>query len=206
MATTSQQLSLHQANAHAAAQQIAHFRAIPWCAAHLSSPPTLLIDQSVSRTLSDTPRDTLLSRTLNTPDAIPAYITFYDPQPTNGGEMIKEVKSFLALGPMVNGWEGICHGGMVVTLLDEVMGQVFAANKMQGLMGDTPVMTGYLNTRFEKPVKTGGSGEDAAVVMVTGRMVRNEGRKYWMEADVTGEGGVVLARAEALFVQLRGKL
>jgi hypothetical protein len=95
---------------------------------------------------------------------------------------------------------------MVVTLLDEVMGQVFAANKMQGLMGDTPVMTGYLNTRFEKPVKTGGSGEDAAVVMVTGRMVRNEGRKYWMEADVTGEGGFVLARAEALFVQLRGKL
>jgi acyl-coenzyme A thioesterase PaaI-like protein len=220
MATSKQTSPLDQANAHAAAQQIAHFRAIPWCAAHLSSPPTLIIDQSVSRALSDSPRDTLLSRTLNTPDAIPAYITFYDPHPAKEeeeqgtaaggvgerGALIKEIKSFLALGPMVNGGEGVCHGGVVVTLLDEVMGQVFAANKMQGLMGDTPVMTGYLNTRFEKPVRTGGEGQDAAVVMVTGRMVRNEGRKYWMEADVTGEGGVVLARAEALFVQLRGKL
>lgn len=210
MATKS--TTLAQANAHAAAAQIAHFRAIPWCAAHLSSPPTLIIDQSVSRRLTNSPRDTLLSRTLNTPDAIPAYITFYDPQPTKGSgngddsELIKEVKSFLALGPMLNGWEGICHGGIVVTLLDEVMGQVFAANKMHGLMGGTPVMTGYLNTRFEKPVKTGGEKGDAAVVMVTGRMVRNEGRKYWMEGDVQGEGGVVLARAEALFVQLRGKL
>jgi hypothetical protein len=37
-------------------------------------------------------------------------------------------------------------------------------------------------------------------------MVWNEGRKYWMVADGPGEGGVVLARAEALFVQLRGKL
>jgi hypothetical protein len=36
--------------------------------------------------------------------------------------------------------------------------------------------------------------------------VRQEGRKDWLEADVTGDGGVVLARAEALFVQLRGKL
>jgi acyl-coenzyme A thioesterase PaaI-like protein len=106
---------------------------------------------------------------------------------------------------MLNGWEGICHGGMVVTMLDEVMGQVFAANKTHGLMVEVPVMTGYLNTRFERPVRTG-TVEEPAVVLVTGRLVRQEGRKYWMEGDVQGEGGVVLARGEALFVMLRGKL
>lgn len=206
-------MALQQANAQAAAAQIAYFRAIPWCAAHLAN-PNLVIDQSVSRRLSLTPRDTLLSRALNTIDAIPAYITFFTPLPpspspspsdsSSGPALIKEVKSFIALGPMLNGWEGICHGGMVVTLLDEVMGQVFAANKTQGLMVNIPVMTGYLNTRFEKPVRTG-SAEQASVVLVTGRMVRHEGRKYWMEGDVRGEDGVVLARAEAMFVMLKAK-
>jgi acyl-coenzyme A thioesterase PaaI-like protein len=94
---------------------------------------------------------------------------------------------------------------MVVTLLDEVMGQVFAANKTHGLMAKIPVMTGYLNTRFEKPVRTG-SVERGNVVLVTARLVRSEGRKYWMEGEVSGEGGEVMARGEAVFVMLRGKL
>ncbi|KAK4151166.1 acyl-coenzyme A thioesterase THEM4 [Chaetomidium leptoderma] len=204
---TNTKMALQQANAAATAAQIAYFRAIPWCAAHLSSLPDLVIDQAVSRRLSHSARDTLLSRTLNRPDAIPAYITFYSPSSSiSPPSLIREVKSFLALGPMLNGWEGICHGGMVVTLLDEVMGQVFAVNKTLGRMEGNPVMTGYLNTRFEKPVRTGGAAEKASVVMVTGRLVRQEGRKYWMEGDVQGEGGVVLARAESLFVMLRGKL
>ena len=119
--------------------------------------------------------------------------------------MIKEVAAFVALGPMVNGWEGVCHGGLVASLLDELMGQVFAANKTEKLMAAIPVMTGYLNTRFEKPVLTGGSGMDAKVVLVTGRLVKQEGRKYWLEGDVKGEDGVVLARGESLFVMLKDK-
>jgi acyl dehydratase len=94
---------------------------------------------------------------------------------------------------------------MVVTLLDEVMGQVFACNKKHGLLPRIPVMTGYLNTRFEKPVRTG-SVEKGNVVLVRARMVKSEGRKYWMEGQVCGEGGEVMARGEALFVMLREKL
>ncbi|KAL2130464.1 hypothetical protein VTI74DRAFT_6375 [Chaetomium olivicolor] len=200
-------MDLAQANAAQAAAQIAYFRAIPWCASHLSQ-PNLVVDQSVARRLTTTQRDTLISRTLNTADAIPAYITFYQAPPPNAakeGYLIKEVKSFVALGPMVNGWEGICHGGMVVTLLDEVMGQVFAANKVNGLLVNIPVMTGYLNTRFERPVRTG-TAEKPAVVLVSARMLRNEGRKYWLEAEITGEDGGVMARGEACFVMLKGKL
>ncbi|KAK4233101.1 acyl-coenzyme A thioesterase THEM4 [Achaetomium macrosporum] len=209
-------MDLQQANARAAAAQISYFRSIPRCAAHLSQ-PHLVIDQAESRRLKPTSAgDTLISRTLNSPDAIPAYITFYSPPPstcsqpdgtstTSTGTLIREVKSFVALGPMVSGWPGICHGGLVVTLLDEVMGQTFAVNKKHGLLVDIPVMTGYLNTRFEKPVPAG-TEDKASVVMVTARLVRNEGRKYWMEGDVRGEDGAVLARAEALFVMLKAKL
>ncbi|AEO57116.1 hypothetical protein MYCTH_2302930 [Thermothelomyces thermophilus ATCC 42464] len=96
---------------------------------------------------------------------------------------------------------------MVVTLLDEVMGQVFAANRMHGrLPADAPAtMTGYLNTRFERPVRTG-RGADPAVVLVSARLRRRERRKFWLDADVSGPGGEVMARAEALFIMLRSKL
>lgn len=215
------QTDLQRANAEAAAQQIAFFRAIPWCAAHLVPSLSLIIDQGFTRRLTGTLSDTLLSRTLNTPDAIPAYITFFHrPPPPDatskaGGEEsgsgsvpppVREVRSLFALGPMVNGWDGVCHGGVVVTLLDEVMGQVFGANRKVGCMPrEQIVMTGCLNTRYERPLHTG-TVERPAVVLVTARVVRSEGRKHWLEAEATGEGGVVFARADAVFVVLKGKL
>ncbi|KAH6627211.1 hypothetical protein B0J18DRAFT_456279 [Chaetomium sp. MPI-SDFR-AT-0129] len=243
---------LTKANTTATARQIAFFRTIPWCAALLSN-HSLVIDQAVSRYLTHTPRDVLISRTLNRPDAIPAYITFYSrnvssphsahpapsstPPPANPAEeppLIKEIYALLALGPALNGWEGLCHGGIVTTLLDEVMGQVFSVNRNEGRLpaDGPPALTGYLNTRFVKPVRTGtalqgdfwreggeaaeGVGEDKAgaageekgpaVVLITGRLVKREGRKYWLEAVLEKEGGVVLAKAEAMFVVLREKL
>ncbi|KAJ4302430.1 hypothetical protein N0V88_002574 [Collariella sp. IMI 366227] len=108
--------SLIHANAAHAAAQIAYFRAIPWCAAHLSS-PNLTIDQSVARALKPNALDTLISRTLNTAAAIPAYVC--------------------------------------------------------GLMVDVPVMTGYLNTRFERPVRTG-TDVQAAVVLACFVMLREK--------------------------------
>ncbi|KAL2021846.1 hypothetical protein VTK56DRAFT_6620 [Thermocarpiscus australiensis] len=201
------EMDLQQANEKAAAAQIAYFRAIPWCAALLSSSPPLIIDQATSRRLRPTEEDALLSQTLNTPAAIPAYIIFYRP-PADPASLVREVGALVALGPMVNGWEGVCHGGVVVTLLDEAMGQVFAVNAARGVMKDIPVMTGQLSTRFVRPVRTGRAGEGARVVLVTARLVREEGRKYWVEGEVRGEEGgrEVLARAEGVFIMLRERL
>ncbi|KAK4140200.1 acyl-coenzyme A thioesterase THEM4 [Dichotomopilus funicola] len=260
-------MGLTKANTTATARQIAFFRTIPWCAALLSN-PSLVIDQAVSRYLTHTPRDVLISRTLNRADAIPAYITFYStgsatptpsqsqptattttpttpttPAPahqTDKDGLIKEIHALLALGPALNGWEGLCHGGIVTTLLDEVMGQVFSVNRNEGRLpaDGPPALTGYLNTTFLKPVRTGtalqgglgegtrgaegidvkgagvgeenagaaGEGNGPAVVLITGRLLKREGRKYWLEAVLEKEGGVVLAKAEAMFVVLRERL
>ncbi|KAK0672437.1 HotDog domain-containing protein [Cercophora samala] len=188
------------------AHHIAFFHSIPWCSSLLSSAPNLIISQSVSRVIrpSGCEEDALLSQTLNSPDAIPAYITFYCPPP-KPTDYVYEVKSLIALGPRVNGWEGICHGGIVMTLLDEVMGQIFAVNKDSGAMGSKmPLLTGYLNTAFKRPVRTG-TKEKPAIVLVVARMTKVEGRKHFCEGVVYGdeEGRNELARAEALFVQLR---
>lgn len=92
-----------------------------------------------------------------------------------------------------------------MTLLDEVMGQIFAVNKDSGAMGSKmPLLTGYLNTAFKRPVRTG-TKEKPAIVLVVARMTKIEGRKHFCEGVVYGdeEGRNELARAEALFVQLR---
>lgn len=234
---------LRLANERAAAAQIAYFRTIPWCASYLDS-PTLVINQSVSRALkpAHSNLDSLISRTLNRPDAIPAYITFYSPPSSSSSspsppnsrsgnqdgstpDLVTEVSALVALGPMINGWDGICHGGIVATLLDEVMGQVFAVNKQHGALNrKVPAMTGYLNTRYERPVRTGGKekggegrekgvgeGKGANVVLVRARLVKREGRKFWLEAEVVGpgkggKGEVVLARGEALFIMLKKEM
>ncbi|GAB1315213.1 HotDog domain-containing protein [Madurella fahalii] len=198
-----EETNLQKSNEMASARQVDYFLAIPWCAAHLSASPNLRIAQSVTREHKPegSTLDTLISQTLNRPDAMPAYITFYS-APADPNELVTEVKAFCALGPMINGWEGICHGGMVVTLLDEVMGQVFAVNKSSGLIREIPIMTGYLNTKFLKPVRTG-TEEKPTVVLVTAGMVKRDGRKFWTKARVEGEDGDVMATADALFIELK---
>ncbi len=202
---------LQEANAQSAEDQIAYFRAIPWCAALLSQ-PGLFIDQAVCRRLNPTDglyRNSLFSRALNTPDAIPAYIVFYSPPPVATDAttvpMMTELDSLVALGPMINGHDGVCHGGLVVALLDEVMGQLVDANRTRGAVSSLPAMTGYLNSRFERPVLTG-TAERARAVRLTARITRSEGRKLWLEGEVMDDGGVVLARADAMFIVLKEKL
>lgn len=190
------------ANRAQEAHHIAYFRSIPWCAS-LLEPPNLQIAQSVSRVLrpAQNMEDALLSQTLNRPDAIPAYITFFSP-PADATALVHEVSSLVALGPMVNGWEGICHGGIVMTILDEVMGQLFAVNKRRKVMKKEPLLTGWLKTVFLKPVYTG-TKEKANVVLVVARLAKVDGRKHATEAVLMGEDGAELARADAMFVQLK---
>jgi acyl-coenzyme A thioesterase PaaI-like protein len=57
-------------------------------------------------------------------------------------------------------------------------------------------MTVYMNVRYRRPVETPG------VVLVEAVCTKREGRKTFVEAKVLGEGGVVFAEADALFVEV----
>ncbi|KAK3327064.1 HotDog domain-containing protein [Cercophora scortea] len=182
----------------AAAAELAHFQAIPWCAAHLSK-PNVVAHQSISRELKPRFGDALVSQSLNNKNAMAAFVTFYT-RPADPSQLVEELGAFLTLGQMVNGWPGICHGGIIMTILDEVMGQLPAINKQRGLMPNNTIMTAYLNTKFIGPVRT------PSTIMVTARAVKVEGRKHFYEAVVTGEKGEELAKADALFIFLKPKL
>ena len=94
----------------------------------------------------------------------------------------------LVLPDRFQGWVGIAHGGIVCTILDEVMGWALIDHDMWGV-------TARLNVEFKRPVPIG-------------RPIRAEGRvlsarRRFVQAEgviLDREGGTLLARAEATFV------
>ena len=94
----------------------------------------------------------------------------------------------LELPERFQGWEGMAHGGIVCTILDEVMAWAVVDHDMWGV-------TARMNVEFKKPVPLG-------------RLIRGEGRvtsvrRRLIEAEgviLDPADGSVLARSTAPFV------
>lgn len=175
-----------------------HFMSIPWCRAHLQGAGVAALIPRSRRAKAST-EDELFSRTLNTPETFSAYVLFYE-EPRDPHGRVDEVKAFLTLNPGVNGYPGVCHGGIVATILDEVLGVLMPLNQARGAQPPTVHMTAYLHTTYLQPVRT------PATVLVTTRINKVDGRKVLVEGSIWDEKSTRLARAEALFVELKKKL
>lgn len=94
----------------------------------------------------------------------------------------------LTLGDRFEGWEGIAHGGIVCTILDEVMAWALVDHDLWGV-------TARMNVEFRRPVPIGRAirGE-GRVVEVRRRLVTAEG------IILDREDGTLLARADATFM------
>jgi len=171
------------------------FSSIPWCQTLLSD-PTLAAEPTISRFHKPSTReDALLGHTLKTDDAIAGWVSLYR-RPTAGRPLKDEVCVLLSLQPGLNGYPGVCHGGVVATLLDEVLSVLVVEYRRSGVL---PVdnVTAYLHVSYVKPVPT------PAVVAVRGRIREVKGRKHFADGEVVSERGVVLAKAEGLFVSVQ---
>lgn len=88
------------------------------------------------------------------------------------------------------GFPGIVHGGLVSTLLDEVMGWAISH---QGIWA----VTGKLDVTFRKPVEIG------ATTRVSARITGDRGRTLLLHGSVRrAADNVVLAEASAIFVRV----
>jgi uncharacterized protein (TIGR00369 family) len=88
------------------------------------------------------------------------------------------------------GPQGLLHGGIVATLLDEAM------SKSVRLRGFT-AMTRHMEVEYLRPVPS------ATSIRIEGRLTRSEGRKHWTEAKILDEKSHTLATAKGLFVEIR---
>ncbi|MGC9159597.1 MAG: PaaI family thioesterase [Terracidiphilus sp.] len=86
---------------------------------------------------------------------------------------------------------GHVHGGILATLLDEVMSKSVRSLGVRAL-------TRQMEIDYLRPVPV------ETPLRVEGRMVRAEGRKYWTEARILSQENRILAQAKGLFVALRG--
>ncbi|OAD69848.1 hypothetical protein PHYBLDRAFT_171869 [Phycomyces blakesleeanus NRRL 1555(-)] len=113
---------------------------------------------------------------------IVAPVIFYNKSMT-------EVTIVCHLGTELCGHDGIIHGGMLATLLDEVLACV-AFPALPNNIG----FTANLNIDYRKPVKS-----DQWVVM-RGQLDRLEGRKAYVEAWIEDLEGTKMTEAKSLYV------
>lgn len=94
----------------------------------------------------------------------------------------------LRLPERFEGWEGIAHGGIICTILDEVMAWALVGQDAWGL-------TAKMEVEFKRPVRVG------MRVRGEGRLIEARRRLLTTAADLTdADSGDLLATARALYV------
>lgn len=85
------------------------------------------------------------------------------------------------------GWQGVTHGGILATILDEVMAWALVAEDNWGV-------TARMTIDFKRPVAVGTS------VRAEGWIVRNRRRLVDTAGQIVDSNGTLLASAEAVYV------
>jgi uncharacterized protein (TIGR00369 family) len=86
------------------------------------------------------------------------------------------------------GAPGVIHGGVQATLLDEVMGH---AIHLAGVDPDLDIVTVDFSLRYLRPAPV------EEPIVVRARMLRAEGRDFFVTGEIVSPGGELLTRAEA---------
>lgn len=86
--------------------------------------------------------------------------------------------------PQHQGYDGIMHGGIVSTLLDEIMARYLYTKGLKAV-------TARLEIRFNKPTPIG------VPLLLQGRITKDRGRIYEMEGTIELPDGTVTAQGTA---------
>ena len=104
----------------------------------------------------------------------------------------KSVVCLVTVPEIFEGHPGYLHGGIIATLLDEIMSKSVRA------LGFTS-MTRHMEVDYRRPVPS------CAPIRMEGRVVRSEGRKHWSEARILNAQGSALAEGKGLFIDVSAK-
>ncbi|KAK2831937.1 hypothetical protein FQN49_007016 [Arthroderma sp. PD_2] len=185
---------------------ISAFKANTWTSTLLKNQSYQTVETLCRKPKSQTGEDIFFASTINTPTTIPHLLTLQRktnlvtsppskapslPAPPAQWPKIPSsqpadiVNLLYFAEPGVNGHPGIVHGGVISTLLDELMSLSIAAH-IPGFDFDNPdkfgrLYTLQLDTRFKQPVRAG-----AHAVLRTW-CIGNEGRKWWVRAQLVQE-------------------
>ncbi len=101
----------------------------------------------------------------------------------------QRIRGSFRIGQQYQGGSGYLHGGIIATILDEVMGKVSRFHGIQAV-------TAELNVDYLRPVPV-----DTDLV-VEGYEVKRDGRNLHVVGEIRNASGMVLARSRARFVEI----
>ncbi|KAK2768744.1 hypothetical protein FQN54_000600 [Arachnomyces sp. PD_36] len=192
---------------------LSHFQSNPWANSFISSPDYVPIETR-SRTAKPTGEDAFFANTLGAANAIPHCLTLRrrdvaTPGPPAPSESVPEkgskstarqaapkpkpdmVTLFYLERPGVLGHPSVAHGGVVATLLDEVMSLAVSLHVPNSGLDEAEIRnriyTVQLDTSFKRKVSVPG-----LVVVKAWCNASEGGRKFWMRGEIVqeeGEGG-----------------
>ncbi|EXJ84109.1 hypothetical protein A1O3_04776 [Capronia epimyces CBS 606.96] len=171
-----------------------HFKAIPWCASHLSDPSFRIV--SLSRTLiQDGNGHSLMAETWNTDKTIKELISMYRPRDDSTGQPA-ELRRLYTFGTGLNAHPNLLHGGVSATILDSTMGRITVQDKP----AIRSTYTVSLSITYKKPITT------PSTILARSWIYKEEGRKTWVHGTLESGTGEIYATGEGLWVTVQPRL
>ncbi|KAL7924454.1 HotDog domain-containing protein [Trichoderma austrokoningii] len=185
---------------------VAHFLSIPWCACLIQTPNTVPFVPQCFNPFSPS-HDQLLGATLATPRGVQQVLSFFHTEDEthvqDPSRPIMHVSTLFALGEGLCGYEGVLHGGMIMTMADESMGVLHDINNALGKVGSTfgsANVTANLEISFLKP------GPINETVLVNAWVDSVEGRRTRIKCEIRDGRGIEIAKCSSTWVSVRPKM
>lgn len=126
------------------------------------------------------------------PPAVEGAVKAVLQSPQNPGNIV-----FIQFSSGLNGYKDTVHGGVLSAILDEIFGVCVEGYRVFVSGEKLTLVTAKMEVSYRAPVST------PSVGMAKVWFSRREGRKYFLEAVLVGEDGVVKAEAKSVWVGLR---
>lgn len=154
---------------------------------------------------------TLMGKTWNTDGTIKELLNLFRFSKSKSSEFPQpestrpEIRRFYTVGGDLNAHPDLMHGGVIGCILDSTLGNAIGmtlADLGSDRRSGSSMFTVQLNISYKQPVRTPGT------VISRGWVVRMEdgGRKIWAKGVIEGDGGVVHALAEGMWLRPKVKL
>ncbi|KAJ5979988.1 hypothetical protein N7481_007286 [Penicillium waksmanii] len=157
--------------------------------------------------------DMFFNKTINTCDTISRVLAFMRKPvslqgPAYDNEGIDPLKypdephfvAFFQLETGVNGFINTAHGGLLASLLDETLGICVETYRMLASEELASLLTGELQVSYRSPVPI------PSAIMIKSWVRRKEGRKWFLEARVLDQNGLLKAEAKSLYIMPRSAI
>ncbi|OGM50346.1 hypothetical protein ABOM_001078 [Aspergillus bombycis] len=199
---SSKRHAFFEPNLEISPQDVECFASLPFAAPYLSSPLYEPVP-FVTRYDTEGTSNKFFSKVINTADTILHLLALArvpdskpNQTPDQHDDSAPDFVVFVSLGPDLCGFQGTVHGGVLAALLDEALGLCAESTELVS-KGHTRLYTAGLEISYRSPVHA------PSVAMIKTWVTKRHGRKWFLEAQILDQDGMVKAEAKTLYISSR---